>query len=69
MFISSPPAALLGLFGAVYGVSFAFSFGVARIPIYAGLWGYNTSLSCIGIGCVFFKFSLKSCFYACKYIW
>jgi len=64
MLISSRPAALLALCGSIYGTSYAFAFGVARSPIYAGLWGYNPALSAIGIGCVFFQFSPKSCIYA-----
>ena len=67
IFSSSRPAALLALCGSIYGTSYAFAFGVARSPIYAGLWGYNPALSAIGIGCVFFQFSPKSCIYACKY--
>jgi len=58
-------SAVMCFIGSSIGLFYAFGLGIDRSDIYFGLWGYNTALSAICIGGMFFKLSFLSVLYAC----
>ncbi|XP_026721652.1 urea transporter 2-like [Athene cunicularia] len=60
LFISSPLICLHAAIGSAVGMLAALSLATPFSKIYSGLWGYNSSLSCIAIGGMFYAFTWKT---------
>uniref|UniRef100_A0A672U558 Urea transporter n=2 Tax=Strigops habroptila TaxID=2489341 RepID=A0A672U558_STRHB len=60
LFISSPLICLHAAIGSAVGMLAALSLATPFSKIYCGLWGYNSSLSCIAIGGMFYAFSWQT---------
>ncbi|NXN98087.1 UT2 protein, partial [Rhinopomastus cyanomelas] len=60
LFISSPLTCLHAAIGSVVGMLAALSLATPFSKIYSGLWGYNSSLSCIAIGGMFYAFTWQT---------
>ncbi|KFQ40371.1 Urea transporter 2, partial [Mesitornis unicolor] len=60
LFISSPLICLHAAIGSAVGMLAALSLATPFNKIYSGLWGYNSSLSCIAIGGMFYAFTWQT---------
>ncbi|KAM8793565.1 urea transporter 2-like [Eudromia elegans] len=60
LFISSPLICLHAAIGSVVGMLAALSLATPFSKIYSGLWNYNSSLSCIAIGGMFYAFTWQT---------
>ncbi|NXU47674.1 UT2 protein, partial [Turnix velox] len=60
LFISSPLIFLHAAMGSAVGMLAALSLATPFSKIYSGLWGYNSSLSCIAIGGMFYAFTWQT---------
>ncbi|NXD85273.1 UT2 protein, partial [Halcyon senegalensis] len=60
LFISSPIICLHAAIGSAVGMLAALSLATPFSKIYSGLWGYNSSLSCIAIGGMFYAFTWQT---------
>ncbi|NWW43665.1 UT2 protein, partial [Pedionomus torquatus] len=60
LFISSPLICLHAAIGSAVGMLAALSLATPFSTIYSGLWGYNSSLSCIAIGGMFYAFTWQT---------
>ncbi|NWS73833.1 UT2 protein, partial [Crotophaga sulcirostris] len=60
LFISSPLICLHAAIGSAVGVLAALSLATPFSKIYSGLWGYNSSLSCVAIGGMFYAFTWQT---------
>ncbi|XP_009893053.1 PREDICTED: urea transporter 2 [Charadrius vociferus] len=60
LFISSPLICLHAAIGSAVGMLAALSLATPFSKIYSGLWGYNSSLSCVAIGGVFYAFTWQT---------
>lgn len=60
--ICTPFGAVVGLVGAALGVVAGLIFTIAPEDLYAGLWGYNSILSAMAIGGIFYAPNLRSLF-------
>ncbi|NWX22123.1 UT2 protein, partial [Aegotheles bennettii] len=60
LFISSPLICLHAAIGSAVGMLAALSLATPFNTIYSGLWGYNSSLSCIAIGGMFYAFTWQT---------
>ncbi|XP_068782486.1 urea transporter 2 [Struthio camelus] len=60
LFISSPLICLHAAIGSAVGMLAALSLATPFSKIYAGLWNYNSSLSCIAIGGMFYAFTWQT---------
>lgn len=58
--ICTPIGAIVGLVGAALGVVAGLILGIIPEDIYIGLWGYNSVLSAMAIGGVFYAPNLRS---------
>ena len=58
--ICTPVGAVVGLVGAALGVVAGLILGIIPEDIYMGLWGYNSVLSAMAIGGVFYAPNLRS---------
>jgi urea transporter len=54
LFLCSPIAGLMAVWGSVLGTALALVLQVPTAPIYAGLWGYNAVLGTMAVGGMFF---------------
>ncbi|KAM9168109.1 urea transporter 2-like [Mergus octosetaceus] len=60
VFISSPLICLHAAIGSAVGMLAALSLATPFSKIYSGLWSYNSSLSCIAIGGMFYAFTWQT---------
>ncbi|NXG62896.1 UT2 protein, partial [Hemiprocne comata] len=60
LFISSPLICLHAALGSAVGMLAALSLATPFSKIYSGLWGYNSSLSCVAIGGMFYAFTWQT---------
>ncbi|NXJ70592.1 UT2 protein, partial [Rostratula benghalensis] len=60
LFVSSPLICLHAAIGSAVGMLAALSLATPFSAIYSGLWGYNSSLSCIAIGGMFYAFTWQT---------
>ncbi|XP_062469383.1 urea transporter 2-like isoform X1 [Pezoporus occidentalis] len=60
LFISSPLTCLHAAVGSAVGMLAALSLATPFSKICSGLWGYNSSLSCIAIGGMFYAFTWQT---------
>ncbi|NXG93831.1 UT2 protein, partial [Stercorarius parasiticus] len=60
LFISSPLICLHAAIGSAVGMLAALSLATPFNKIYSGLWGYNSSLSCVAIGGMFYAFTWQT---------
>ncbi|NXW18536.1 UT2 protein, partial [Circaetus pectoralis] len=60
LFISSPLICLHAAIGSAVGMLAALSLATPFSKIYSGLWGYNSSLSCVAIGGTFYAFTWQT---------
>ncbi|NXF44348.1 UT2 protein, partial [Oceanites oceanicus] len=60
LFISSPLICLHAAIGSAVGILAALSLATPFSKIYSGLWGYNSSLSCVAIGGMFYAFTWQT---------
>ncbi|XP_009576079.1 PREDICTED: urea transporter 2 [Fulmarus glacialis] len=60
LFISSPLICLHAAIGSAVGMLAALSLATPFSKIYSGLWGYNSSLSCVAIGGMFYAFTWQT---------
>uniref|UniRef100_A0A8B9DSP5 Solute carrier family 14 member 1 (Kidd blood group) n=1 Tax=Anser cygnoides TaxID=8845 RepID=A0A8B9DSP5_ANSCY len=60
LFISSPLICLHAAIGSAVGMLAALSLATPFSKIYSGLWSYNSSLSCIAIGGMFYAFTWQT---------
>ncbi|NWR63864.1 UT2 protein, partial [Bucorvus abyssinicus] len=60
LFLSSPLICLHAAIGSAVGMLAALSLATPFSKIYSGLWGYNSSLSCIAIGGMFYAFTWQT---------
>ncbi|XP_032867103.1 urea transporter 2-like [Tyto alba] len=60
LFISSPLICLHAAIGSAVGMLAALSLATPFRKIYSGLWGYNSSLSCVAIGGMFYAFTWQT---------
>ncbi|NXJ08763.1 UT2 protein, partial [Odontophorus gujanensis] len=60
LFISSPLICLHAAIGSAVGMLAALSLATPFSTIYSGLWNYNSSLSCIAIGGMFYAFTWQT---------
>ncbi|NXD10530.1 UT2 protein, partial [Nothocercus nigrocapillus] len=60
LFISSPLICLHAAIGSAVGMLAALSLATPFSKIYSGLWNYNSSLSCIAIGGMFYAFTWQT---------
>ncbi|XP_021236172.1 urea transporter 2-like [Numida meleagris] len=60
LFISSPLICLHAAIGSAVGMLAALSLATPFSTIYSGLWSYNSSLSCIAIGGMFYAFTWQT---------
>ncbi|NWH62009.1 UT2 protein, partial [Geococcyx californianus] len=60
LFISSPLICLHAAIGSAVGMLAALSLATPFSQIYSGLWGYNSSLSCIAIGGMFYALTWQT---------
>ncbi|XP_044287280.1 urea transporter 2-like isoform X2 [Varanus komodoensis] len=60
VFISSPLIFMHAVIGSAVGVPAALSLAAPFSKIYSGLWSYNSCLSCIAIGGMFFAFTWQA---------
>ncbi|KAM6188242.1 urea transporter 2-like [Sarcoramphus papa] len=60
LFISSPLICLHAAMGSAVGMLAALSLATPFSKIYSGLWGYNSSLSCVAIGGMFYAFTWQT---------
>lgn len=58
--ICTPVGALVGLVGAALGVVAGLILGIIPEDLYIGLWGYNSVLSAMAIGGIFYTPNLRS---------
>ena len=56
----TPLGASIGLTGAVLGIVVGVISGIVPTDIYAGLWGYNSVLSAMAIGGIFYAPNIRS---------
>ncbi|KAM6984829.1 urea transporter 2-like [Aplochiton taeniatus] len=74
LLLSSPTICLHAVLGSAVGMLFAFALAAPLEDIYAGLWGYNSVLSCIAIGGMFYAFTWQThllaltCAFFCAYM-
>jgi len=62
--LCSPMGALIGVLGGGIGVLTGLLLGIDLNLLYAGLWGYNSALTAIAIGGIFYAPNLRSVFVA-----
>ncbi|NXF81659.1 UT2 protein, partial [Sclerurus mexicanus] len=60
LFISSPLICLHAVIGSAVGMLAGLSLATPFSQIYSGLWGYNSSLSCIAIGGMFYSLTWQT---------
>ncbi|NXP23793.1 UT2 protein, partial [Scytalopus superciliaris] len=60
LFISSPLICLHAVIGSAVGMLAGLSLATPFSQIYSGLWGYNSSLSCIAIGGMFYALTWQA---------
>ncbi|KYO28853.1 urea transporter 2 [Alligator mississippiensis] len=60
LLISSPLICLHAVIGSAVGVVAALSLAAPFSKIYSGLWNYNSSLSCIAIGGIFYAYTWQT---------
>uniref|UniRef100_A0A663FHY3 Urea transporter n=1 Tax=Aquila chrysaetos chrysaetos TaxID=223781 RepID=A0A663FHY3_AQUCH len=60
LFISSPLICLHAAIGSAVGMLAALSLATPFSKIYSGLWGYNSSLSCVAIGGMFYALTWQT---------
>ncbi|XP_035166445.1 urea transporter 2-like isoform X2 [Oxyura jamaicensis] len=60
LFISSPLICLHAAIGSAVGMLAALSLATPFSKVYSGLWSYNSSLSCIAIGGMFYAFTWQT---------
>ncbi|XP_029818023.1 urea transporter 1 [Manacus vitellinus] len=60
LFISSPLICLHAVIGSAVGMLAGLSLATPFSQIYSGLWGYNSSLSCIAIGGMFYALTWQT---------
>uniref|UniRef100_A0A7M4FC67 Urea transporter n=1 Tax=Crocodylus porosus TaxID=8502 RepID=A0A7M4FC67_CROPO len=60
LFISSPLICLHAVIGSAVGVVAALSLAAPFSNIYSGLWNYNSCLSCVAIGGVFYAYTWQT---------
>ncbi|NXA48455.1 UT2 protein, partial [Nothocercus julius] len=60
LFISSPLICLHAAIGSAVGMLAALSLATPFSKIYSGLWNYNSSLSCIAVGGMFYAFTWQT---------
>ncbi|NXU27501.1 UT2 protein, partial [Thalassarche chlororhynchos] len=60
LFISSPLICLHAAIGSAVGMLAALSLATPFSKIYSGLWGYNSSLSCVAVGGMFYAFTWQT---------
>ncbi|XP_010145774.1 PREDICTED: urea transporter 2-like, partial [Eurypyga helias] len=60
LFLSSPLICLHAAIGSAVGMLAALSLATPFSKIYSGLWGYNSSLSCVAIGGKFYAFTWQT---------
>ncbi|NXG21403.1 UT2 protein, partial [Grallaria varia] len=60
LFISSPLICLHAVIGSAVGMLAGLSLATPFSQIYSGLWGYNSSLSCIAIGGIFYALTWQT---------
>ncbi|NXG70658.1 UT2 protein, partial [Baryphthengus martii] len=60
LFVSSPIICLHAAIGSAVGMLAALSLATPFSKIYSGLWGYNSSLSCVAIGGMFYAFTWQT---------
>ena len=58
--LCSPMAALVGMLGGSIGLVTGLALGADLNVLYAGLWGYNSALTAIAIGGIFYAPNLRS---------
>ena len=58
--LCSPMGALLGLLGCTIGLFTGLGLGIDLNGLYAGLWGYNSALTAIASGGIFYAPNLRS---------
>ncbi|OZH51231.1 urea transporter [Hydrocoleum sp. CS-953] len=63
--LCSPMGALVGSLGSAIGLVVAIIVGVDRNMVYAGLLGYNSALTAISIGGIFYAPNQQSILFAC----
>ncbi|MDJ0519176.1 MAG: urea transporter [Trichodesmium sp. MO_231.B1] len=63
--LCSPMGALVGSLGSAIGLLVAILVGVDRDVVYAGLLGYNSALTAISIGGIFYAPNRQSILFAC----
>ncbi|NWR88166.1 UT2 protein, partial [Furnarius figulus] len=60
LFISSPLICLHAVIGSAVGMLAGLSLATPFSQIYSGLWGYNSSLSCVAIGGMFYALTWQT---------
>ncbi|XP_055729798.1 urea transporter 2-like isoform X2 [Salvelinus fontinalis] len=74
LLLSSPTICMHAVLGSIVGVVSGLVLAAPREDIYSGLWGYNSCLSCIAIGGVFYALTWQShllaitCAFFCAYM-
>eukprot|EP00063_Salmo_salar_P021480 XP_013996315.1 PREDICTED: urea transporter 2-like isoform X2 [Salmo salar] len=74
LLLSSPTICMHAVLGSIVGVVSGLVLAAPREDIYSGLWGYNSCLSCIAIGGVFYGLTWQShllaitCAFFCAYM-
>ena len=63
--LCSPMGALVGSLGSAIGLLVALLVGIDLNVVYAGLFGYNSALTAISIGGIFYAPNLRSITFAC----
>uniref|UniRef100_A0A8C8HNK1 Urea transporter n=1 Tax=Oncorhynchus tshawytscha TaxID=74940 RepID=A0A8C8HNK1_ONCTS len=74
LLLSSPTICMHAVLGSIVGVVSGLVLAAPHEDIYSGLWGYNSCLSCIAIGGVFYALTWQShllaitCAFFCAYM-
>ncbi|CAJ1070158.1 urea transporter 1-like [Xyrichtys novacula] len=60
LLLSSPIICFHAMLGSAAGMLAGFALAAPHVDIYSGLWGYNSALSCVAIGGVFYVLTWQS---------
>lgn len=58
--LCSPMGAMLGVLGCAIGLSTGLALGIDLNGLYAGFWGYNSALTALAVGGIFYAPNLRS---------